>query len=83
MQESTELWKQLCAQVAVEKDPDKLRELTKQINDLLLGKQHRLKSEPGYRVATSLRPCGPACTVVWQGRTGNRSPYADLPQLAP
>jgi hypothetical protein len=21
--------------------------------------------------------CGPACTVVWQGRTGNRPPYAD------
>ena len=47
MQERTELWKQLCAQVAVEKDPDTLRELTKLINDLLLGKQQRLKSEPG------------------------------------
>jgi hypothetical protein len=34
-------------QVAIEKDPNKLLELTKQINDLLLGKQHRLKSEPG------------------------------------
>ena len=22
--------------------------------------------------------CGPACTVVWQGRAGDRSPYADL-----
>ena len=21
--------------------------------------------------------CGPACTVVWQGRAGDRSPYAD------
>ena len=45
MQEKTELWKQLCAQAAVEKDPKKLLELTKQINDLLLGKQHRLESE--------------------------------------
>ncbi|MGA8511058.1 MAG: hypothetical protein WB762_36070, partial [Candidatus Sulfotelmatobacter sp.] len=22
--------------------------------------------------------CGPACTVVWQGRRGDPSPYADL-----
>ena len=22
--------------------------------------------------------CGPACRVVWQGRAGDRSPYADL-----
>jgi len=21
--------------------------------------------------------CGPACPVVWQGRVGDRSPYAD------
>ncbi len=21
--------------------------------------------------------CGPACPVVWQGRTGDRPPYAD------
>ena len=21
--------------------------------------------------------CGPACTVVWEGRAGNRSPYPD------
>jgi hypothetical protein len=37
-----ELWKRLCEQAAVEQDPQKLLELTKQINDLLLGKQHRL-----------------------------------------
>jgi hypothetical protein len=24
--------------------------------------------------------CGPACTVVWQGRRGNPSPYADFEQ---
>jgi hypothetical protein len=22
--------------------------------------------------------CGPACTVVWEGRTGNRLPYPDF-----
>jgi hypothetical protein len=24
--------------------------------------------------------CGPACTVVWEGRTGDCLPYPDLPQ---
>jgi hypothetical protein len=37
-----ELWKRLCEQAAVEQDPQKLLELAKQINDLLLGKRHRL-----------------------------------------
>ena len=37
-----ELWRELCEQAAVEQDPKRLLELTKQINDLLLGKQHRL-----------------------------------------
>ena len=23
--------------------------------------------------------CGPACTVLWQGRAGDHSPYADSP----
>lgn len=40
-----ERWRMLCEQAAVEKDPKKLLELTKEINDLLLGKQHRLESE--------------------------------------
>jgi hypothetical protein len=40
-----ERWRLLCEQAAVEKDPKKLLELTKEINDLLLGKQHRLESE--------------------------------------
>jgi hypothetical protein len=40
-----ERWRKLCEQAAVEKDPKKLLELTKEINDLLLGKQHRLESE--------------------------------------
>jgi len=25
--------------------------------------------------------CGPACPVVWQGRAGDRSPYADSKRL--
>ena len=43
MRENTERWKELCAQAAVEQDPRKLLELTRQINDLLLGKQRRLQ----------------------------------------
>ena len=45
MQEKTDLWKQLCAQAAVEQDPKKLLELTEQINSLLLGKRLRLERE--------------------------------------
>jgi circadian clock protein KaiB len=43
MQEKTERWKQLCEEAAVEKDPRRLLELTREINDLLLGKQRRLE----------------------------------------
>jgi hypothetical protein len=43
MQDKTELWKRLCAEAAVEQDPQRLLELTRQINDLLLGKQRRLE----------------------------------------
>ena len=42
MQENTDRWKQLCAEASVEQDPQRLLELTRQINDLLLGKQRRL-----------------------------------------
>jgi hypothetical protein len=45
MQENKERWKTLCEQAAIEQDPKKLLELTRQINDLLLGKQHRLDGE--------------------------------------
>ena len=38
-----ERWKLLCEQAAIEQDPIKLLELTREINDLLLGKQHRLE----------------------------------------
>jgi hypothetical protein len=37
-----ELWRELCEQAAVEQDPKKLLELTKQINELLEAKQGRL-----------------------------------------
>jgi hypothetical protein len=40
-----ERWKILCEQAAVEQDPRRLLELARQINDLLLGKQHRLNRE--------------------------------------
>jgi hypothetical protein len=45
MKEHTEEWRNLCEQAAVEQDPQKLLALTKKINDLLLGKQHRLNGE--------------------------------------
>ena len=38
-------WLQLCAQAAVEQNPRRLLELTRQINELLSGKQHRLDSQ--------------------------------------
>jgi hypothetical protein len=43
MQEKTERWKQLCEEAAKEQDPQRLLELTREINDLLLGKQRRLE----------------------------------------
>ena len=45
MRENTERWKELCAQAAVEQDPQRLLELTREINDLLLGKRRRLERE--------------------------------------
>jgi hypothetical protein len=35
-------WMELCRQAAVEQDPKKTLELTRQINELLIGKQRRL-----------------------------------------
>jgi hypothetical protein len=46
VQEKTELWKQLCAQAAVEQDPRKMLELVRQINELLEAKQKRLSNAP-------------------------------------
>ena len=41
--EKGELWRKLCEQAAVEKNPEKLLELTKEINRLLGEKEARLK----------------------------------------
>jgi hypothetical protein len=43
MQNNDERWKQLCEEARVEQNPQRLLELTRQINDLLLGKQRRLE----------------------------------------
>jgi hypothetical protein len=40
--EKLELWQTLCAQAAMEQDPQKLMELVKKINFLLDEKQNRL-----------------------------------------
>jgi hypothetical protein len=43
MTENSERWKELCAQAAVEKDPEKLLVTIKESNRLLEGKEKRLK----------------------------------------
>jgi hypothetical protein len=43
MRENSERWKLLCELASNEQDPQKLLELTREINDLLLGKQRRLE----------------------------------------
>jgi len=45
VQDTTERWKQLCAQAAIEKDPHKFLELIKEINDLLEEKRLRLSGK--------------------------------------
>jgi hypothetical protein len=42
MRESEERWKQLCSQASVEQDPQKLLQLTQEINRLLGEKRRRL-----------------------------------------
>ena len=39
-----ERWRQLCEQAAVEQDPEKLLQLTQEINRLLEEKEERLKN---------------------------------------
>jgi hypothetical protein len=46
MRENEERWKELCKQVSVETDPEKLIELTREINRLLAAKQDRLNNKP-------------------------------------
>jgi hypothetical protein len=45
MRENEERWKLLCELAAKEQDPQKLLELTREINSLLLFKQKRLNGE--------------------------------------
>jgi hypothetical protein len=54
MKEHSEEWKQLCAQAAIEQDPQKLLDLARKINELLLGKQNRLNQD-----ASTLAGTGP------------------------
>jgi hypothetical protein len=44
--EKKERWMELCAQAAVEQDPEKLMELVKEINDLLEEKERPLGITP-------------------------------------
>jgi hypothetical protein len=46
MQENKERWMELCAQAAVETNPNKLMALVKEINDLLEWKERRLSVPP-------------------------------------
>jgi hypothetical protein len=45
MRENEERWKYLCELAAKEQDPQKLLELTREINQLLLLKRNRLSVE--------------------------------------
>jgi hypothetical protein len=45
MRENEERWKELCALAANEQDPVKLRELVREINELLSKKQRRVDGE--------------------------------------
>jgi hypothetical protein len=54
-----ERWKVLCEQAAVEKDPVKLHELIREINDLLEQKQNRLNPQSPVPSSDSQTPsCG-------------------------
>jgi hypothetical protein len=44
--EKKERWMELCAQAAVEQDPQKLMKLVEEINDLLEEKERRLSVLP-------------------------------------
>ena len=48
MENSEERWRQLCAQAAVEPDPQKLMELVKEISRLLDERQARNHAEPKH-----------------------------------
>jgi hypothetical protein len=44
---------------------------------LVANNDSNLRPAPRAQLARTA-VCGPACTVVWQGRVGDHSPYADL-----
>lgn len=46
MEEKEERWRELCAQAAVETDPNKLMALVKEINDLLEAKERLSGNHP-------------------------------------
>jgi hypothetical protein len=48
-----ERWLELCEQAAVEQDPEKLLELTREINRLLQEKECRLKQDNSFRRSSS------------------------------
>ena len=52
MRENEERWKHLCELAATEQDPQKLLELTREINQLLLFKQHRLAGDVAKKDST-------------------------------
>jgi hypothetical protein len=52
MRENEEQWKYLCELAAKEQDPQKLLELTRQINQLLLFKQKRLTGDANKKPPT-------------------------------
>lgn len=43
--QNAELWRELCAQAAVERDPVKLMQLVSEINRMLLEKEERLQRQ--------------------------------------
>lgn len=43
--ESKERWKVLCEEASTEKDPDRMAELVREINDLLEEKQKRIRKK--------------------------------------
>ncbi len=51
MQDKKEHWMELCAQIAVEQDPQKMTDLIKELNDLLEQKERRLGILPPGDVA--------------------------------
>jgi hypothetical protein len=54
--ESGERWRVLCEQAALERDPEKLLELTAEINRLLQEKEDRLKRSRADQTLTSHPP---------------------------